>query len=31
MISLTPAKVTDPKSLSTELYRIAEICHGCRR
>lgn len=31
MISLTPAKITDPKSLATELYRIAEICHGCRR
>ncbi len=31
MISLTPVKVTDPKSLATELTRIADICHGCRR
>ena len=31
MISLAPVKVTDTKTLSTELHRIAEICHGCRR
>ena len=31
MISLTPVKVTDPRSLATELTRIADICHGCRR
>lgn len=31
MISLTPAPVTDRKSLGTELTRLAEICHGCRR
>ncbi len=26
-----PVKVTDGKSLSAELTRIADICHGCRR
>ena len=26
-----PVKVTDAKTLSEELTRIADICHGCRR
>jgi Fe-S oxidoreductase len=31
MAVLTPIAITDRRSLTAELTRIADICHGCRR